>query len=68
MKFSVVIPTYNGARELADTLASLAAIRTTATWECIVVDNNSTDATREIILDAARTFPTELRPCSVSRR
>ena len=61
MKFSVVIPTYNGARELPDTLASLAALTTTADWECLVVDNNSSDATRDIVLNAARTFPTELR-------
>lgn len=59
--FSVVIATYNRADELRDTLASLAGIRTTAAWETIVVDNNSTDATRSVVTEAARTFPVSLR-------
>ncbi len=61
MKFSIVVPTYNGAKELPDTLRSLAALTTGADWELIVVDNNSTDSTREIVEAAAQTFPTELR-------
>jgi glucosyl-dolichyl phosphate glucuronosyltransferase len=61
MKFSVVIPTYNGAKELPETLRSLAALTTAAAWELIVVDNNSTDETREIIMAASHGFPVELR-------
>lgn len=61
MMLSVVLPTFNGARELPETLASLAALNSAAPWELIVVDNNSTDATREIVETAARTFPVELR-------
>jgi len=61
MKFSVVLPTFNGAKELPETLASLAALTTSAEWELIVVDNNSTDATRDIVTTAAQTFPRELR-------
>lgn len=61
MRFSVVVPTYNGADELPATLQSLAAITTASEWELIIVDNNSTDATRDIILAAAATFPTSLR-------
>src|SRR5437016_4351936 len=61
MQFSVVIPTYNRAGELKETLASLAKITNAGTWEVIVVDNNSTDATHRIVADAAANFPVELR-------
>jgi glycosyltransferase involved in cell wall biosynthesis len=61
MKFSVVIPTFNGAKELPETLASLAALTTSAEWELLVVDNNSTDRTPEVVTEAARSFPVELR-------
>jgi glycosyltransferase involved in cell wall biosynthesis len=60
MRFSVVIPTYNRAAELRGTLRSLADIRTPAPWEVLVVDNNSSDETRTVVLDAARHFPVEL--------
>ena len=61
MQFSVVIPTYNRADELAPTLRSLSALEVRAPWEVIVVDNNSTDSTRAVVEDAARGFPVELR-------
>lgn len=60
MQFSVVIPTYNRADELAPTLKSLAALKTKARWEVIVADNNSTDDTRAVVEAASRTFPAEL--------
>jgi len=60
MKFSVVIATYNRAEELAKTLQSLSALKTTDLWEVIVVDNNSSDDTRSIVLEAANAFPVEL--------
>jgi len=44
---SIVLPTYNRAPHLRRTLASVVGQRTTtARWEVIVVDNNSTDGTR----------------------
>jgi glycosyltransferase involved in cell wall biosynthesis len=61
MRFSVVIPTYNRAGELQQTLASLAKIKHAGTWEVIAVDNNSKDSTRQVVADAAATFPVELR-------
>jgi glucosyl-dolichyl phosphate glucuronosyltransferase len=61
MQCSVVIPTYNRAEELRATLGSLAKITAPGTWEVIVVDNNSRDATREVVLEAAGTFPVQLR-------
>lgn len=61
MKYSVVIATYNRARDLRDTLSSLAGLRPDGPWEVIVVDNNSTDETRSVVETAAETFPAPLR-------
>ena len=61
MKYSVVIATYNRASDLRETLASLAGLRPDGDWEVIVVDNNSTDATRDVVESAAPSFPAPLR-------
>lgn len=61
MKYSIVIATYNRAADLRETLASLARLRPDGPWEVIVVDNNSPDNTREIVEEAARAFPADLR-------
>jgi glucosyl-dolichyl phosphate glucuronosyltransferase len=61
MKFSIVIPTYNRADELRETLASLARLTPTGGWEVIVADNNSRDHTRAVVEEAAPNFPAALR-------
>src|SRR5215213_1970195 len=61
MKFSVVIATYNRADELPKTLASLAALQVSEPWEVIIVDNNSSDNTKEVVLNAVEGFPVRLR-------
>jgi GT2 family glycosyltransferase len=61
MKYSVVIATYNRCQDLRDTLGSLAGLRPDGTWEVVVVDNNSTDATRAVVEEAAASFPAPLR-------
>lgn len=61
MQFSVVIPTYNRADELRHTLASLAELKVSGDWELIVVDNNSTDHTRQTVRDASKKFSVKLR-------
>ena len=61
MKYSIVIATYNRARDLRETLASLAALQPDGPWEVIVVDNNSPDETKQVVLEAAQSFPVELR-------
>ena len=61
MKYSVVIATHNRAADLRDTLHSLARLRPDGPWEAIVVDNNSSDATRHVIESAAAGFPARLR-------
>lgn len=60
MRFSIVIATYNRASVLADTLKSLAALRPSAPWEVVVVDNNSPDATRAVVESMIPTFPVPL--------
>lgn len=61
MKYSVVIATYNRADDLRGTLASLAAMRPSAPWEVVVVDNNSTDETCAVVGATAARFPVPLR-------
>jgi len=61
MRFSVVIATYNRARDLEGTLESLAGLTPHGDWEVIVVDNNSTDDTRQVVEGAAPAFPADLR-------
>lgn len=51
MSFSIVIPTYNHAQNLRNLLESLEKldIPEDTQWEVLVVDNNSTDCTREVV-------------------
>jgi len=46
--FSIIIPTYNRQNLLADTINSIIA-QTVTDWECIVVDDGSTDNTRKLV-------------------
>ena len=45
-KVTVVVPAYNVARHIDECLASIAA-QTLEDWECVVVDDGSTDGTAE---------------------
>jgi glycosyltransferase involved in cell wall biosynthesis len=47
MNVSVIIPAYNAAETIADTLESLLA-QTHSNWEAIVVDDGSNDETAEV--------------------
>jgi glycosyltransferase involved in cell wall biosynthesis len=47
-RFSIVIPCYNEARYIADTVNSLRGQAWAGSYEIIVVDNNCTDDTAEI--------------------
>lgn len=46
-RFSVIIPAYNAERTLGETVESVRA-QSFADWEAVIVDDGSTDATREI--------------------
>ncbi|MBU2952155.1 glycosyltransferase [Tamlana agarivorans] len=50
---SIIIPTYNRACLLAETLDSILA-QTYTNWECIVVDDGSTDDTDKVMADYCR--------------
>jgi len=56
MDCSVIIATYNRARLLRQTLASLGTqvLPAGLDWEIVVVDNNSKDDTREVVDSCAR--------------
>jgi glucosyl-dolichyl phosphate glucuronosyltransferase len=61
VKFSVIIPTYNGSGPLRQTLRSLERQRTSAAWEVIVVVNNSTDDTDQVLSCASERLAGRLR-------
>jgi glycosyltransferase involved in cell wall biosynthesis len=63
MDISVVVCTYNRARLLADTIQALGVQDTPANlnWELILVDNNSTDKTAELISELSANFAVPLR-------
>lgn len=60
---TVLVCTFNRSADLAGTLESLKhlLIDPPLTWELIVVDNNSTDDTRDTVSRAAPDFPAPLR-------
>lgn len=73
MDASIVIATFNRSALLARTLDSLALTTTAAIvpgaggarrpleWEVVVVDNNSSDDTAEVVQSRAAVFPCQLR-------
>src|SRR5436853_547125 len=61
MRFSIIIPTYNRADELRQTIRSIAKLSVVGDWELIVVDNKSTDQTRAVVEAETASFPALLR-------
>jgi glucosyl-dolichyl phosphate glucuronosyltransferase len=59
MKITVILCTFNRCRSLAKTLESVATstLPDSVEWEVLVVDNNSTDLTREVVEDFSRRCP-----------
>ncbi|MCF8257313.1 MAG: glycosyltransferase family 2 protein [Flavobacteriales bacterium] len=51
-RFSIVIPAYNRAELLKETIASVQA-QSFEDWECIIVDDGSTDHTRQVVKQIA---------------
>jgi len=63
MNVSVILCTYNRCDSLANALESVAAssIPEGIEWEIVVVDNNSTDQTRQVVEGFGRRFPGRFR-------
>lgn len=51
-RFSIIIPAYNRAELLKETIASVQA-QTFESWECIIVDDGSTDHTKDVVANVA---------------
>lgn len=47
---SIIVPTFNRAHLIGETLNSIIA-QTYSNWECIVIDDGSTDETEKIVLE-----------------
>ena len=57
MDFSIIIPMANAAATVGEQLSALAQQRTEASFEVIVSDNGSTDASREVVAWYASELP-----------
>jgi len=53
---SIIIPTYNRSHLISETLDSVF-VQTYANWECIIVDDGSTDNTEEIVIQYLKKDP-----------
>ena len=54
---SVIVPCYNAERFLPECIESLAAQKTQYTYEVILINDGSTDGTRELAEDAVNRYP-----------
>jgi glycosyltransferase involved in cell wall biosynthesis len=63
MTITVILCTYNRSECLSKALESVAAstMPTSIVWEVLVVDNNSSDRTREVVQDFSRREPSRFR-------
>jgi len=63
MKITVILCTYNRCQFLAGALESVAAsiLPASVDWEVLIVDNNSSDQTLEVVEDFCRRYPGRFR-------
>jgi glucosyl-dolichyl phosphate glucuronosyltransferase len=63
MNITVILCTFNRCQSLAKTLESVAASKLPASveWEVLVVDNNSSDQTHEVVEGFSRRYPGRFR-------
>jgi glucosyl-dolichyl phosphate glucuronosyltransferase len=63
VKITVLVCTYNRCRRLENTIKSIAdqAISPSVGWEILIVDNNSTDETSQVVEDLQRRYPERIR-------
>ena len=62
MKLSVAMITYNHSRFIAQAIDSVLAQKVNFDYEIVVGEDNSTDGTRDIILDFHRRYPNRIVP------
>jgi glycosyltransferase involved in cell wall biosynthesis len=62
MKLNVLMITYNQERFIAQALASILAQRVNFDYEIIVAEDNSTNGTRDIVLDLHHRYPGRIVP------
>jgi glycosyltransferase involved in cell wall biosynthesis len=60
-RVSLIIPTRNRVRKLANCLEAASSIKTSEPWELIVVDNASTDGTGGLLEDLVRNWTIPIR-------
>ncbi|MGD7733210.1 glycosyltransferase family 2 protein [Propionibacteriaceae bacterium G57] len=65
---SVVMPVRNGAEWIRGQLDALAAQDFTGTWEIVIADNGSTDATNDIVREFARGTDVPVRIADATAR
>lgn len=56
-KFSIIIPVYNAAATLAGAVGSVAAQKQPADWECLLIDDGSTDQSPALCDSLAAQYP-----------
>jgi glycosyltransferase involved in cell wall biosynthesis len=63
MDITVILCTYNRYKSLGRALESVAAssLPDSVTWEILVVDNNSSDRTREVVMAYCELYPNRFR-------
>jgi glucosyl-dolichyl phosphate glucuronosyltransferase len=63
MQISVILCTYQRCHSLARALQSVAksTLPSAVEWEVLVVDNNSSDQTREVVEEISRRYPAHFR-------
>jgi glycosyltransferase involved in cell wall biosynthesis len=54
LKISIVIPTHNRAESLRNAIESVLPLRDEANFEFVIVDNNSTDQTKQVVESYSR--------------
>ena len=57
MKISIVIPTHNRAETLRNAMDSVLRLQGEAEFEFVIVDNNSSDSTEDVVRAAAADLP-----------
>ena len=61
LDFTVIVVTHNRAAVLRETLQAIAKLAYGGLWEVLVVDNNSTDGTHDVVTNMRAGYPVPIR-------